>query len=567
MHLFTNRITFLKLVFFLFILTGRMGYSQNLNATVTVNNNPSDDYLFVALSSSGVGNLWIVDNDLTTIFFKKVFGVVYDFKYQPNGELTYNIYSTLSYGLDSSGSLSNQFFTPEGIALDIHELIVQQDSSYYILGRAHITVDMSQYIEGGDTAATIVAHTIHHMDANDNELWRWNSIDHYDILDVDDNVDLTLHTIDWTHCNSIEVDFDGNIIVSTRNFSEVTKIDRQTGEIIWRLGGKKNQFQFINDNRGFSRQHDVRRHSNGNLFLFDNGHYLIPQYSSYVEYELDENNLTATLIRRYSRNESVFTRSRGGVQELDNKNILISWGENINPYITEISAEDSIEFEFVLPSLLHKYRAYRFPWQTNYIFVNSDSLNFGIISVGDTSLQDLWLINRKDSIALINEFYIKDSIFAVLDSLPIAVPGHDSVKINVMFKPYTDGIFLDKLNIRYTSDTLLTGKQVRLIGQTTLVSIRDKNEEESVKEYYLGQNFPNPFNSSTNIVFSTPKKEKVSLKIYNSLGEEIEEVVNGEFPAGKHTIKYTTTSLPSGIYYYRITAGSFTQTKKLLLLK
>lgn len=560
-----TKVKFLQLGFILIILAGRISYSQNLNATVTVKKNPSEDYLFVALSFSGVGNLWIVDNDLTPVFYKRVSGAVYDFKYQPNSELTYNIYSTLSYGLDSSGKLNNQFFTPEGFVLDIHELRVQEDGSYYILGRDHITIDMSQYVEGGDTAATLVAHTIHHMDANDNELWRWESINHYDILDVDDNIDLTQHTIDWTHCNSIEIDFDGNIILSTRNFNEVTKIDRQTGEIVWRLGGKKNQFQLINDNRGFGRQHTARRHSNGNLFLFDNGHYLNPQYSSYLEYELDESNLTATLIRRYSRNESIFSQSRGGVQELSNGNILISWGENINPYITEISAEDSIEFEFVLPSLVHKYRAYRFPWQTNYIFVNTDSLSFGTVSLGDSALQDIWLINRKDSSVIINEFYFKDSMFTVLDSLPISVPQNDSLKISVQFKPYAEGIFTDKLNVRYSTTDLLLGKQVKLSGRTSLASIR--NIQQQMPDYYLSQNFPNPFNPATQITFSIPIQERVSITLYNPLGEIIEEILDREFTAGKHGIKFTAGSLPSGIYYYRITAGSFIQTKKLLLLK
>jgi hypothetical protein len=53
--------------------------------------------------------------------------------------------------------------------------------------------------------------------------------------------------------------------------------------------------------------------SNGNLALFDNGHYLIPQYSSYVEYEIDEQNFTATLVRRYSRNGTIYSQARGGV--------------------------------------------------------------------------------------------------------------------------------------------------------------------------------------------------------------------------------------------------------------
>ncbi|MBT8381637.1 MAG: T9SS type A sorting domain-containing protein [Ignavibacteriaceae bacterium] len=565
MNLSKSKIFYLQLAVLLVLKTGAASYAQNLNATVTVNNNPSEDYLFIALSFAGVGNLWIVDNNLTPVFYKKVVGAIYDFKYQPNGELTYNVYSTLSYGLDSSGTLFNQYFTPTQFALDIHELTVLEDGSYYILGRDHITVDMSQIVPGGDTSATLVAHTIHHMDANDNELWRWESFNHYDILDVDDNVDLTQRTIDWTHCNSIEIDNDGNIILSTRNFNEVTKINRQSGDIIWRLGGKKNQFQFINDNRGFGRQHDARRHSNGNLILFDNGHFLVPEYSSYVEYELDDINLKATLINRYSKDESIFTKSRGSVQELRNGNTLIGWGENINPYVTEINDKDSIEFELVLHSAVHKYRTYRFPWQTNYFFTNTSSLDFGTVSLGDSALQDIWLKNRKDTSITLNEFYLQDSAFSVIDSLPIVIPRNDSVKVTIMFKPLIDGFYLDKLNIRYTTINFLVGRQVQLIGQTTLSSV--KNDSKQFNDYYLSQNFPNPFNPSTNITFSIPKDERVSIKIYNPIGEKIEEIVNKEFTAGKHTLIYNASNLPSGIYYYRITAGSFTQTRKLLLLK
>jgi hypothetical protein len=544
-------------------------FAQTLNAEVTVNNNPSEDYLFLALSFGGGAHLWIVDNELTPIFYKRVTGGAYDFKYQPNGELTYNIYSIYSYGMDSSGSLVNQYFTPPGFALDIHDLTVLEDGSYYILGRDHITIDMSQYVTGGDTAAVLVAHTIHHMDANDNELWRWNSFDHYDILDVDNHVDLTLHTVDWTHCNSVEVDNDGNIILSTRNFNEITKINRQTGEIIWRLGGKKNQFQFINDTRGFGRQHDARRHSNGNLILFDNGHYLIPQYSSFVEYDLDEDSLTATLVRRYSRDESIFTLSRGGVQELPNDNTLISWGENINPYITEINTDDSIEFELVLPSLVHKYRAYRFPWQTNYFFVNTDSLNFGSVSVGDSSTQNLWLINRKDTSIVINEFYLNDSTFSVLDTLPISIPQNDSVKITIMYKPESDVYSVGKLNVRYTAVNFLLGKQVKLVGQTPLTSVEEDSEQLS--DYFLFQNYPNPFNPITNIRFRVAESGFVTLKVYDILGNELVTLVNDELSAGEYEVEFNTSSIKhlpsSGIYFYQLKAGNFVQTKKLVLLK
>ena len=72
-------------------------------------------------------------------------------------------------------------------------------------------------------------------------------------------VDLTGAIVDYAHGNAIEVDGDGNLILSSRHFSEVTKINRLSGEIMWRWGGKNNQFTFIGDSTGFSYQHTIRR--------------------------------------------------------------------------------------------------------------------------------------------------------------------------------------------------------------------------------------------------------------------------------------------------------------------
>ena len=337
---------------------------------ITKFNKPSEDYLFLDLTTNGIGNLLIVDNELIPVFYREVNGIIYDFKYQPDGELTYGIGPASIYGMDSSGTIINQFYSLPGITLDVHELRVLSDGTYYILGEEHLIIDMSQYIQGGDTVAILVTNNVIHMDADDNEIWRWRTIDHYDILDVDQYINLTQHHIDWTHCNSIEIDSDGNILLSTRNFDEVTKIDRATGEIIWRFGGEKNQFTFINDTRGFSRQHCVRRLSNGNLIMFDNGAYLTPEYSSVVEYEIDETNFTTTLVRRFTRNESIFSRVLGSVQELSNGHILISWGDSQNPAITEINEQDSIEFEMKFINYTRQYRSYRFKWETNLLTVS-----------------------------------------------------------------------------------------------------------------------------------------------------------------------------------------------------
>ena len=87
------------------------------------------------------------------------------------------------------------------------------------------------------------------------------------------------------------------------------------------------------------------------------------------------------------------------------------------------------------------------------------------------------------------------------------------------------------------------------------------------REYELSQNYPNPFNPVTNIKFSLPKAEKVKINIYNSLGEKVLSLVDKEYEAGVYKVELKSSGFASGIYFYKIQAGSFIQTKKMILLK
>jgi len=90
---------------------------------------------------------------------------------------------------------------------------------------------------------------------------------------------------------------------------------------------------------------------------------------------------------------------------------------------------------------------------------------------------------------------------------------------------------------------------------------------EIPNDYSLSQNYPNPFNPQTNIRFEIPDAAYVILKIYNSLGEEVTTLANEELRAGVYEVQFDASYLPSGMYYYRITARSYTQTKKMVLVK
>ncbi len=85
--------------------------------------------------------------------------------------------------------------------------------------------------------------------------------------------------------------------------------------------------------------------------------------------------------------------------------------------------------------------------------------------------------------------------------------------------------------------------------------------------FSLGQNFPNPFNPTTTISYALPKDSKVVLEVYSITGQKVATLVNGEMTAGLHSAEFNGSSLASGIYFYRITAGSFNEVKKLMLLK
>ncbi len=98
------------------------------------------------------------------------------------------------------------------------------------------------------------------------------------------------------------------------------------------------------------------------------------------------------------------------------------------------------------------------------------------------------------------------------------------------------------------------------------VNVRD-DFNNSITGFYLYQNYPNPFNPATTIQFSLPQAGNVTLKIFNLLGEEVKSLVNEYQQAGNHSLQFKANNLASGIYFYRLQAGSFVETKKLVLIK
>lgn len=106
-----------------------------------------------------------------------------------------------------------------------------------------------------------------------------------------------------------------------------------------------------------------------------------------------------------------------------------------------------------------------------------------------------------------------------------------------------------------------------LVQYSAVTSVEDANTRAVPDLFVLQQNYPNPFNPSTRIQFAVPRQSHVSLTVFNTLGQQVATLVNGEIEAGHHEVKFDATGLASGVYFYKLQAGSFVDAKKLLLVR
>lgn len=342
---------------------------------ITALDDPADGYVFVApfpLAGANPGSrpyLMILDNNGSPLFYRRLSGSGLDFKVQATGSLSYfdNHQNAQNYvELDSAYREVDRWTMGNGYGTDLHELILLPDGHALMMSYDNQPVDMSAVVPGGRADAIVVGMVIQEQDADHNVVFEWRSWDHFEITDASDLVDLTADYIDYVHGNAIERDVDGNLLVSSRHMDEITKIDRQTGEIIWRMGGKRNEFTFVDDTLGFRHQHDIRRLPNGNITLFDNGNGRHPQHSRAVEYSIDEGNKSVNLVWQHAPADGRYSVAMGNAQRLPNGNTMIGWGfptAGAQKIIaSEVRPDGSLAYELLLDTNTVSYRVFRFPW-------------------------------------------------------------------------------------------------------------------------------------------------------------------------------------------------------------
>ena len=342
------------------------GFSDNPDTiglpmlTVNVSNNPSPGNLYLSnfpyLEIPFTPYLLTSNNAGTISYYKEMNNYALDFKKQPNGLLTYNIDHAF-YAMNENHVIVDSFKCGNGYPTDEHELKIMNNGHAFLMSYDRQIMNLSHLVPGGNPNATVIGLIIQELDENKNVVFQWRSWDHFILTDAP-HVDYTAAVVDYVHGNAIELDKDNNIMISSRHFSEITKISRITGNILWRLGGPHNQFTFSNDPIGFSYQHDIRRIANGNITLFDNGNFHSPPFSRAVEYKIDEVNKIVTLVWQFRRNPEAFGFAMGNAQRLHNGNTLISWGAT-TPTMTEVTPAGTVALEISLPQNIYTYRTYK----------------------------------------------------------------------------------------------------------------------------------------------------------------------------------------------------------------
>lgn len=365
---------------------------------ITVNNNPDSGLIFLD-NRGGNGRPYnvIFDNAGSPVWYRRMPDERRDMKVQKNGVLTMLARDNGNHfnGFDTNYHLIKTYWADNGYGVDEHELQVLPNGHYLLIGLRGETVDMTRFISNGNPSAGVTEQIIQEFTARDELIFQWRSWDHFDIRDQSQFIDITGGGFDFPHINAIDVDTDGNILFSSRSLSEITKIDRETGEFIWRLGGNNNQMRFINDPlQGPRNQHAIRSVGTNRYTLFDNGDLHSPSVSRAVEYAVDPVALTATVVWQYPKvpTTDYYSFYMGNAERLSNSNMLINWAIGSLPKLTEVRPDGSKAFEMNWVDGFEAYRVWRCPWKgvatEPYLIVEPypDNITLTFNQFGDTNV-------------------------------------------------------------------------------------------------------------------------------------------------------------------------------------
>lgn len=238
--------------------------------------------------------------------------------------------------------------------LDLHDFIMLSENHYITMTTYSKHVDnIPAFLT--PSPANKVATTIIQEIKDDALIWQWDGSKFPEFYVNSEIGNKFYDTVaqDYMHINSMTIDpVDSNLIISLRQLNQIIKINRKTGDIIWRLGGRNSDFQLTSE-QVFLRQHNATLTNDGNLLIFDNGEKAQRPYSRILEFKLDEKKKTVISFKSY-RIQEPLTESLGSVQKIGDDYLICGGSANYVLLVNSITGERKMR----LVANQSMYRAY-----------------------------------------------------------------------------------------------------------------------------------------------------------------------------------------------------------------
>ena len=290
----------------------------------------------------------------------------FNFDQNANGELSwFSTTLTRWHRLDSTLNFAGAIEF-DGADVDYHDLEIREDGSRLLMGKEILTVDISDSaLVGDEPTRAVIDCILQEQDPAGNITWTWRATDHIPPTWCT-HCNWASNLLDAYHHNAFETQENGDILLCLRNMDLVVLIDHDTGESVWNLGGPFSDFTFVDDHGAFAQQHDAQILPGDRLLLFDNATGSEPLVSRGVEYQLNVEAGTATVVEEWLHPDGNFASSQGSIQRLEDGGTLISWGtagsnQFFGGMITEYGPAGDLRGSIYYPGNHYSYRARKVP--------------------------------------------------------------------------------------------------------------------------------------------------------------------------------------------------------------